>query len=174
MGRSDYAANSGSLNAGEEAGPSSYAAAATFDFQYDREGSNRVQHDGPSTQRSMVIMGDIVDGTSNTMWAGERFLNPDHYEDGQDPADDQNAFVGHDRDVNRFVATGATGATPIPPLQDQRGITLAYNFGGAHPAGFIIVGCDGSTRMIRFDLNMQVWRRIGSMNDGEALDMSEF
>ena len=174
LGRSDYAANSGSLNAGEQSGPGSYAAAATFDFAYDDEGNNQTPQDGPSTQRSMVIIGDIIDGTSNTIWAGERFLNPDHYENGQDPADDQNAFVGHDRDVNRYVATGSLGQTPIPPLRDQRGVTLARNFGGAHPSGFIIVGCDGSTRVLRFDLNMDIWRRMGSMNDGEALDMSEF
>ena len=40
---------------------------------------------------------------SNTLLAGEKYLNTDNYFKGDDPADDQGWDLGYDLDVNRWA-----------------------------------------------------------------------
>ena len=44
---------------------------------------------GVSFQRSEVTMAQIRDGTSNTYLIGEKYLDPDHYLNGEDPGDNE-------------------------------------------------------------------------------------
>ena len=44
---------------------------------------------GISFLRSRIKMADISDGTSNTYLVGEKYLDPDYYETGQDDGDNE-------------------------------------------------------------------------------------
>jgi prepilin-type N-terminal cleavage/methylation domain-containing protein/prepilin-type processing-associated H-X9-DG protein len=182
LARSDYAANSGNLvrdsgDAGEEAGPGNYAQAATWDWLFDQNGTAKHVLNGISYQRSEIKLAQITDGTSNTAMVGERFINPDAYFTGKDPADDQNIFAAHDRDLNRYTAVGRENGgvpiVPIPvtyrrlPLQDRPGFqdTNGRYFGSAHAVGLNMVFCDGSVRFIVYEIDPETWRLFGGRDD---------
>ncbi|MCA9189800.1 MAG: DUF1559 domain-containing protein [Pirellulaceae bacterium] len=172
VARSDYQVNSGSWSAGEEGGPGSYDAAKTYRWQYE----NPVyEQNGVSHQRSEVKLAQVEDGTSKTGLFGEKYLNPDYYVDGNDPADDQNIFLGHDRDVNGYFANSSARAVVNPqnpatlnvlsPRQDRPGVSLNFEFGSAHPAGFYLALCDGSVQMLTYDIDPIPYYNYGGRND---------
>jgi len=182
VARADYAANSGNINpggSGEEDGPGSYAAAANFDYFYDNSGTKRNPLSGISYQRSEVRLAQITDGTSNTAMVGERYINIDYYFNGEDPADDQNTYVAHDRDMNRYTAISPAAAAgsdvariPViaaqirPPLADRPGFESdGRSFGGPHAAGINMVFCDGSVQFISFSVDTEAWRLLGGRSD---------
>ncbi len=84
---------------------------------------------GVEGERSQVTPGLITDGLSNVFFAGEKYLEPDLYYTGTDPADDNCVLQGNDRDTNRWVVTG------YPLLRDTRGNQQEYNFGSAARCG---------------------------------------
>lgn len=160
--RSDYRVNSGSINAGEETGPSNYNQALTWNWHFQRPANLQ---NGICYQRSVLRMQKITDGTSKTAMVGEKYLDPDRYFDGNDPADDQSIFVGHDRDVNGYTASGTTNQSVFRPLQDRRGLGLDFHFGSAHAAAFQMAFCDGSVTSITYDIDDTAYRVMGGRND---------
>ena len=62
-------------------------------------------------------------------------------------ADDQSCWTGDDLDVCRNADDTA------PPIRDQPGLELWYNFGSAHPGVFQMAMCDASVRSISFDIS---------------------
>ena len=187
VARTDYAVCSGNVipllgsdRPGEEGGPGSYAAAETHDYMFDQSGNLKQYLTGISYQRSQIRIAQITDGSSNTVMVGEKYLNPDWYANGDDPADDQNIFVAHDRDVNRFTGAGdvkdGTPVTPVPvnlqrvPQQDRPGYAAdpLYLFGSAHVSGLNMVFADGSVHLISFSVDPEAWRLLGGRDDGLA------
>ncbi|MCC6491781.1 MAG: DUF1559 domain-containing protein [Pirellulales bacterium] len=184
VARSDYAANTGNImqnQQGDEAGPPSYAAAATWDWFYDQAGDNHRYLNGITYQRSQIRLAQITDGTTQTALVAERYISPDEYFNGEDPADDQNIFLGQDRDMNRFFAAGQTEGglagtvprLPVPiilqrlPLQDRPGYFPddKFLFGSAHATGLNLVFCDGGVRFIQYNVDPEVWRLFGGRDD---------
>jgi prepilin-type N-terminal cleavage/methylation domain-containing protein len=172
VARTDYAGSSGSINASEEGGPGSFQTAENFDWLYDTAGRNRIQWNGITHQRSKVKIAMISDGTSNTYCVGERYLNPDHYKDGMDAADDQHILMGHDRDVNRYSASGERGEITLPPVQDRPGVAFDFNWGSAHAAAFNMAFCDGAVHAISYSIDPEVHRRLGGRDDGMPVDLN--
>ncbi|MEO2049488.1 MAG: DUF1559 domain-containing protein [Pirellulales bacterium] len=179
--RSDYVINSGNILAGEDAGPGSESQATDvrYRWKYDETGVRFTEQNGISHQRSEIRIAQITDGTSMTMMLGEKFLNPDNYATGQDPADDQGLFSGHDRDFNRYTF-GKGGGTAqrqrnvasddvrriIPPLADRPGLSgQDWTFGSAHPGGLHVVMCDASVQTVQYDVDLDVWRVLGGRDD---------
>ena len=187
--RSDYAANAGNRNTDyddSQPGPATYGAAATHNFRFDPSttGYNPVTgvQTGISYQRSRVKLVQITDGTSHTAMVGEKYLDPDRYATGEDYADDQNIFAGHDRDMNRYFGTldGITTATPrwrvgdqFRPRQDRPGdigtSTSFGIFGSPHAAGLQFVFGDGSVRLVSYDVDEYTYWLFGGRDDGEVL-----
>lgn len=165
VGRSDYAANSGSINAGEESGPDSVAAAGQHAWKYETVEQNGVTH-----QRSDIDIGQVVDGTSKTMMVAEKYLTSTHYDNGRDAADDQGAFVGHDRDANRYTVDSCTQRInlPIQDIPNATGCGYNWRFGSAHPAGIHAALCDGSVQSIEYGVDELVWLRYGGRNDDDV------
>ncbi len=173
VARSDYRVNSGSINASEESGPPSLAAAASFDFTFeDNPGianDRYVPQNGISYQRSTLRMRRITDGNSKTALAGDKYLDPERYYDGNDPADDQNIFVAHDRDVNGYTASQSRSQVRLLPRQDRRRLGLDYQFGSAHVSSFQMAYCDGSVNNIDYEIEHDVYRLIGGRNDETSM-----
>lgn len=113
--------------------------------------------------KSKIRLGEITDGLSNTIMIGEKYLNPDRYMTGNDAADNENLYVGFDNDNSR-----ATGSGSFPPRQDTRGLS-AHIFGSAHTAGFQVVLCDGSVRMISYAIDQKNYQNLGNRMDGENI-----
>ena len=165
--RTDYAANAGDAGDNDpddiyhdgtrnEAGPSTYAAAATHLWR-------DTYHRGVIYQRSTTRFGEIPDGASNTYLLGERYLMPQNYESGLDPGDDQNQWVGHDRDNLRW--------SDQPPLQDTAGLSYQWAFGSAHPSGMHFGLCDGSVRFVDYALELSVHQRLGNRRDEQPVEL---
>jgi prepilin-type N-terminal cleavage/methylation domain-containing protein/prepilin-type processing-associated H-X9-DG protein len=181
VARIDYAANGGNVNAIEEEGPGSIAAAANWAWRFDPSRNGYTPLNGITYQRSNIKLAQITDGTSNTAMVGEKYINPDRYFDGNAWDDDQDIFPGQDRDVNRFTAAGATGPAvagyaPVLPItvaqqrlprRDTPGVESneTYWFGSNHVSGLNMVFCDGSVRHISFDIEPEVWRLYGGRDD---------
>jgi hypothetical protein len=164
--RADYAANSGSMNSGEQDGPGNEAAAATFGWIFETAGW---EQNGVTYQRSEITIGKIPDGTSKTMMVAEKYLTPNNYDNGADAADDQSMFGGHDRDFNRYTVDNCTAGINLP-RQDTVGTgECGYNwrFGSAHPSGIHAVLCDGSVQSIEYGVDPLVWMKYGGRNDDD-------
>ncbi len=162
--RTDYAASMGNSTYTGGGSPGSYA---TGDGMSEQEWSAYgINYNGISYRRSMITMGDIKDGNTNTYMVGERYLNPDHYVTGNDSADDQNLYIGHDRDIVRD--------TRYPPAQDQPGWGAQFVFGSAHANGWNVTLCDGSVRSISFSIDAETHSRLGNRMDMLPIDASKF
>jgi type II secretory pathway pseudopilin PulG len=188
VARSDYAVNTGNRNTTEEAGPASYAAAATVPYRFDPSapGYNSVTgaQTGISYQRSRVKIAQITDGTSHTAMVGEKYLNPVNYATGDDLADDQNIFVAHDRDLNRYfgsmTGTGATAKWVVGPSYRPRqdrpgdpGMSDSFGiFGSAHAPGLQFVFGDGSVRLVSYDVDEYSYWLLGGIDDGETVSVT--
>jgi prepilin-type N-terminal cleavage/methylation domain-containing protein/prepilin-type processing-associated H-X9-DG protein len=179
VARSDYQANSGNVNPGEPGDsnwPKTLSEAATTDWLHERPGSFLPQT-GITFQHSEIRLAQITDGTSKTAMVGEKYRNPDHYLDGLDPADDQNLFLGHDRDVNGYTYTQQKASPAVPfidnqqfsftPEKDRPGWDggKPYRFGSSHTSGINMAFCDGSVQSIDFAVDRLVFALKGGRND---------
>jgi hypothetical protein len=108
---------------------------------------------------------DVPDGMATTLLAGERRLWPEGYRSSY-CENDQGWTVGFDWDTVRWTASQPQPDFTIPPGVNPgcQGI-----FGSAHPAGFGAVFCDGSVRTFRYDVNINVFRALGSRNAGDIV-----
>jgi prepilin-type N-terminal cleavage/methylation domain-containing protein len=131
---------------------------------------------GISFLRSEVRMRDVLDGASNTYCLGEKFINADYYLTGQDGGDDWSMYTGQQDDNSRSVGYRTTGNSYAyyPPMQDQPGISLWWQFGSAHPSGLHMSLCDGSVRWINYTISPEVHRRLGNRKDGLTIDSKSF
>ncbi len=106
---------------------------------------------------------NVLDGLSNTFCVGEKYLSTDRWATGTDAADNENLFTGYNNDLYR-----STHAIFHPPRQD-RAQQIYYIYGSAHHAGFYVVLCDGSVRLINYEIDQDVFRRFGNRADHEVL-----
>ncbi|MDO4628199.1 MAG: DUF1559 domain-containing protein [Planctomycetia bacterium] len=113
--------------------------------------------------KSMVALGEIRDGTTNTYLFGEKFIPPNAYEESAYGGDDLSVFCGNDEDIIRSCATR--------PIQDRLGINDANCFGAAHAGTFGMAMCDGSVQKISYSLDTDTHRRLANKADGEVVTL---
>ncbi len=116
-------------------------------------------------------MAMITDGTSNTLLIGEKRLRPENLGKAQSH-DDQGFTSGWDRDEACWGI--------VPPEPDRRGQDGFYQFGSAHASAFNAVFCDGSVRVVRYNIQsnntptatvpLGIWQRICKRDDGLTVD----
>lgn len=122
------------------------------------------RYDGVIFYHSQVELRQITDGQSKTYLIGEKFLESDHYDDGQPSYDDQAYYIGFDRDTS-LSSYG-------PPFRDAPIGDQHYSFGSAHPSVFYVTFCDGSIHAIAYEIDSKVHRALGSRNGSESIPES--
>lgn len=173
-GRSDYAINCGDTQL-NEVGSNGFPAEADFppikrDFCLSVTGerltgrgfncpANAVANaNGISFQRSEIAIRHVSDGTSSTFLIGEKYMNPNNYETGADPGDNETWCTGYNNDNFR--------STWRLPQQDRLGFNDALIFGSTHPGVMNMSYCDGHVGQIEYSIDHAVYRVMGSRNDG--------
>jgi prepilin-type N-terminal cleavage/methylation domain-containing protein len=155
VGRSDYAANGGSVRVMWGTGPDPTNAFAGLGFA-DMSASNGIVY-----QRSQLQQASIKDGLSNTYLVGEKHLWPDTYEDGENFLTDDHSFlIGDDLDMVCWTEVG--------PLQDADDGEVG-RFGSAHFNIFQMVFCDGSVRNLVNTIDLTTHERLGNRKDGKVV-----
>jgi prepilin-type N-terminal cleavage/methylation domain-containing protein len=148
VARNDYAVNAGHLRI-DHAGPAS------------RDGPRPpvAITAGVAGRAWVVDVQKITDGLSKTYLVAEKYVNPDNYLNGQDLGDNENTYIGSDRDVFRHS---------FQPCRDRPGLDCSYSFGSAHSSGFQAVFCDGAVRMVDFSVDVAVHERLVDRSDGRG------
>jgi len=162
--RSCYAGNGGSFK-GKGADPPSFEVGDRSRFRWPFTG----KINGLIFVRSTISMREITDGTTNTMFAGEKHLVVAHYETGKDGGDNQPMYQGYDVDTVRF--TNRTWPPKHDALNEEN--FDINSFGSAHPVGINFAMCDGSVQTLNYDVNLEVYERLGNRADGQPFDLSE-
>jgi prepilin-type processing-associated H-X9-DG protein len=88
----------------------------------------------------MMTLNEVTDGTSTTVLAGEKSLDPRNYLTG--------AWFW-----NEPAFVGCNSRTGTSLYRDQPGVPYANNWGSAHPGGAGFLFVDGSVRALRFGLH---------------------
>jgi prepilin-type processing-associated H-X9-DG protein len=135
---------------------------------------------GAVVPRFPVELRQITDGTSHTVFAGEKYMHPDYYDDGfngwthNSCADSGTAFQGYDWDVIRWGNSLTTLKKDYTPRPDEYGNPSVENcvvrFGGPHNSVFNGVYCDGSVRAISFDIDPMEWELACVRNDEGSIN----
>lgn len=192
VSKTDYAANGGAdwmfLAAGP-GGPGDLTCLDKFpdcvwhmvspsgDWHYRKVVSeSRTHFTGVSGLLSEIQPAHILDGESRTIFASEKYMNPDQYETGRGCSDNNTLYQGNDWDLNRWTPTvndqgTVTNAGTRKPLQDMPGYEdCTQRFGSAHTAGFYILMCDGSVHMVRYSIDLNVFSYLGNRKDQATYD----
>lgn len=111
-----------------------------------------------------ITTASILDGTSNTILAGEKRL--DRLAIGSFQCDDNEGHTsGWDWDIIRWGND--------PPLPDRQGTDQCeVLFGSQHLGGTVFSLCDGSTRFINFDIDRIAFQRACHRMDGEVTNFN--
>lgn len=139
---------------------------------------------------STLAASEITDGMTNTYLCGEKHLHPDHYADGAANGDRWNLYIGCDNEIVRYSArlhkkdgeedAGGQDDNKTKefelsvPAQDGNARNGWGIWGSAHPNGFNMCFCDGSVRMIGYDITSEVHDHLGHRADGSAVDANAF
>ncbi len=176
--KSDYAANGGGDKIKLGQGPT----AACYERYPDCAGwvwnsiSQYKQWDGIVGYRRGAKMRHITDGTSKTLFAGEKYVSSDMYTNGRYDGDNNSMYLGFDWDTVRWGGAQAPqnpgdnpGKIPYRDEPSIAGSTSIHveNFGGPHTilnASF----CDGSVHNINFDVDPEAWNAASRRNGGKT------
>ena len=149
-GQNDYAGNGGWYNGG-----------------VTRNGVNVPRLEGAvllnaaALPQSVTLVG-ISDGTSNTLFAGDKRLNFKNI--GGFQGDDNEGYTsGWDHDTIRW-SDNAPAADPATGDGGQA-------FGSSHPGGFMGVMCDGSVKFFKYNIDIAQFRAVTTAKNGEVVSI---
>jgi prepilin-type N-terminal cleavage/methylation domain-containing protein len=104
---------------------------------------------------------DVTDGLTKTLAVAEKRLNLALLGQWQ-PDDNEGYCAGWDEDTMR--------RTDIPPAPDYSGDgTGEERFGSSHAATFNAAFADGSARGISYEVDLEIFKRLGDINDGKPV-----
>lgn len=174
--KTDYAANAGDNLSPEPSGGLPFAA-TTYQEGLDHDWSQvttlnlRLEKvfTGVVFTRSTISFRQITDGTSKTYMVGEKYMSTDNYDDGLDSGDNEPAFAGGNADTLRITSPAKRFNVKLTLGPDHSGSSNEngeFMFGSAHTGGFNMAFCDGSVRLISFDIDPEIHRTYGHRFDG--------
>jgi prepilin-type N-terminal cleavage/methylation domain-containing protein len=128
----------------------------------DDGGMAHPRHNGPfMMQNRSTRFADIVDGTSNTAFIGERYrrrIGNRNY-----------IYIGTPRGQDEHARWG--GSTGIQLNSLDQGTTGFAGFHSAHPGGALFALGDGSTRFLPENMDRFIMAAAGTRNGGESVQL---
>jgi len=181
VARSDYASNGGSRHTHPNDGgfrgawgPDSIEDGESDEGKAKWEAIARLSN-GVFYGASEIRPSDIEDGLSHTYMFGEKTINPDWYETGNSPGDNEYMLMGDNGDITRWAGPKAyRSQVDCPMWQDTPGVDPWYCFGSAHPSGVNMVFCDGSVHTIDYSINLIMHARLANRSDGGRVDPDDY
>jgi len=122
--------------------------------------------DGMFFNDSLVALRDVTDGLSKTIMIGEALpvVVPSKENHGEARGSKDHWYIGgDDPDVNVDISEFC-GSTGVPMNTSNE---LA--FGSAHPGGCQAAMGDGSVHFFEETIDLDIWSRLGSRNDGHPI-----
>ena len=167
LARSDLAINAGATHLAGHNGPPTLERGDDPDYPWpNQEGFGimpAVAFTGISHVHASATQRRITDGMSQTYLAGEKYLHPDQYANGEALGDNDSLYSGYCSDNHRFTALSAPLSRDGQAAIDDHGAN--YRFGSAHPAGVNFVYCDGSVQVVAFDVDPEIHYLAGHRAD---------
>jgi prepilin-type N-terminal cleavage/methylation domain-containing protein/prepilin-type processing-associated H-X9-DG protein len=125
--------------------------------------------------RSMTKIASIIDGTSNTLLAGEKHINPKDLGKGGAAGDDAYYsgynYVAAQRSAGWYLDDSKNKQSK--PLMKMTDAAADIRFGSWHTGGVNFVFCDGSVRTLPFSIDIETLRRLAVRNDGQPIPSYE-
>lgn len=134
------------------------------------DGTGVIPKPTPQAYGRPIRVADITDGTSATLFVSEKEVYLPRL--GQEQPDENEGYsVGFNHDTVR--------QTSVPPRHDRqatasRGSEFQGRFGASHPGRFNAGFGDGSVRGLAYDISVEVFNRLGRINDGEIVSAGDY
>jgi prepilin-type N-terminal cleavage/methylation domain-containing protein len=161
VAKTDYAINEGDYITDTRQGPATLQEGDSGKYPW----KDTRKATGIAYQRSEVKPAMVRDGLSMTYMIGEKYVTQANHGTADDPGYDQSAYSGVDVDINRWVLS--------PPRADGDEIDMRC-FGSAHASGCHFVFCDGAVKLISYQIDAEIHRRLGNRQDGKPVDRGQF
>jgi prepilin-type N-terminal cleavage/methylation domain-containing protein/prepilin-type processing-associated H-X9-DG protein len=146
------------------------------------------------TPLKSVRLGDIKDGTSNTLLLGEKFVTINHYADALEWGDNEPWATGDSWTVTRnanqqprqdAIESASTKGSPPPNAGQNPGHCGPWDtsapgagyydyWGSAHAGAFNAALADGSVRNISYNIPLPVLQALADRADGVVVDQGAF
>jgi len=133
---------------------------------------------GGTVGRTTMGLEGVTDGTSNVILVTEKRLPPPEYGVGA-WNNDTGFMTGWDGDTLISAFENNNAGLPWPPIPDtakQANGTFVANIccqgsraGSAHPGGIMAVMCDGSVRLIAYNIDFPTYAFLLYRNDGQPV-----
>jgi prepilin-type N-terminal cleavage/methylation domain-containing protein/prepilin-type processing-associated H-X9-DG protein len=126
--------------------------------------ANRHVIDNRGAAKMPMKITDITDGTSNTILAGEKVIDPQAYETGGWHYDEP------------FFAGGSEGThrDGTALFQDAIGIIPDKDWGSAHPGSATFLFADGSVHNLPYNILVSTFSALLTPDKGDIVDSSQF
>jgi len=122
----------------------------------------------PATPAKCLDLSEFTDGTSTTILAGEKAMNPINYKTGTWYWDEP-FFVGGSGGTTRGFGFLPGEGTTIIRDDPNMGYLYRYNWGSAHPNGAHFLMADGSVRPLNYSTTNELVQALLTPNGGEVV-----
>jgi hypothetical protein len=139
-----------------------YSAAGENNHYMDDAIPSNARWNGPfAAQNQAYRFADITDGSSNTLFVGERYRNNISIRN----------YIYIGTPISQNQHSRFSGSTGIQLNSLDTSHTGYAGFHSAHPGGAQFLAVDGSTHFISENINRNVYSALGSRNGGEPVQI---